>query len=230
MQHFFPALIFSILGVFSTAVSQEFCSTPESPKTPDIAVDLHIPRARIRHDLSLKEIRELQTEKGLKNADSVLGFTYYETQNGYKVKHEIVVDGNKEVCGWVKSIKVYLLVKVLDIFIPSDYAPKSCEYQVVISHESDHHRILEETLREYQNQIRKFLLYNKTIPSNSNPKLYSNEPLKDSLSTIVEEEIRPQLDSMVQAIEIRQKTIDSPEHYMDLTSKCSSWELVRNNK
>ena len=88
--------------------------------------------AEIRHDLTLQEIGRLPGAAG----------SGLKTQGLSTIKHSLATHtrfstatGTKAVYAWFDDVILEVAISSVIINIPKEYAPGSCEYEIVLEHE-----------------------------------------------------------------------------------------------
>ncbi len=74
----------------------------------------------------------------------------------WDVRYGVVPHGSG-YCVWVANIDLLLAHQVLDVYVASEYAPGSCQYQAILAHEYEHVDVAKRVMRGYEQRIRSAL-------------------------------------------------------------------------
>jgi len=212
-------LLLSLAGVGWAGPAAGAVCVPESG-TYRVDVQIELPPVTIRHDLSRAQLGAL-TFHGA--SDRVLGVTasnLIASASTHYLHRPLQGEG---ACLWVDRIDVTLRYEALDIYIASDYAPGSCQYQAILGHENRHAAVARANIDDYVQAIRS-VLTSLTIPKARAPKLVQSvtagqAQVQKSVETLLE----PVVARLRKTMAAAQERIDSPEEYRRVQKQCPKW-------
>ena len=225
MSKFAVPLILFALFFSVPCFSEDTCNLPPSDKKPVVVrVEGSMPAYRLRHELPIPEIRELEREKGYDNADRTLGFTSYETKNEVSLGIRFLKSSDEEIgCAWLSELTTAFSVTLVDVFVPSEYRPGTCPYEQIKIHEEQHVQILRETHSEFLEGLKQMLERGSFHDSSSPITADSTAAAKAEISSEIERAINDFLKDFSDTLAARQRAIDTPENYAFIHSKCTEW-------
>ena len=139
----------------SQAYAQTF--TCEAKKSVKVSVKLKDPKPKINHTKTLKYINNRAQHGGLRKENGlVLGLTHSAQFSNMKFEFQVKSLG-KQHCVNITKVNATFGHKALEVFIPREYSPGTCQYNTVMRHENEHVRVNREGVRKYAKLLRKEL-------------------------------------------------------------------------
>ena len=227
MRKIFLFLCFLILQP-SAGAAQAACGIVDNGTPIRIDIGGECSSYRLRHDLPLQEIRVLEREKEQRQPERTLGFTSYEMKSSFEFAMNFrQAPGEPGGCAWLSDIKALFDVAHINVFIPSEYVPPSCEYRQILAHEEEHVRILEETYREFREVLTRILRADgsATFESTAPLRADSQASAKAQIQGELQRRLDDFMDDFKDTLEKRQATIDTEENYRAIQSRCPGWQL-----
>ena len=118
-----------------------------------------------------------------------------------------------------EQISAHLAVPKLTIRIDSRYHPGRCEYSAILDHEQEHVRITRETLKQWEDRMRRQLesavrsWHERWLPSSA--QLQIEAAIDQAMADLIRQ---------IQADADRQHAaIDMPAAYEKVRQRCSGW-------
>ncbi len=185
-------------------------------------VEVSAAPAEVRHDLTLKQIGRLPGAAG----------SGLKTQGLSTIKHSMATQtrfstakGSSEVYAWFDDVIMEVRISSIVIHIPKEYAPGSCEYQIVLEHERGHGRAARETAVAFAGKLEAALGAATGVPTRFDPVIASDfataaEKLKEAIASIVD----PVYDRYEVDEKEAQKALDRPDPYDAVYKKCDGWK------
>jgi hypothetical protein len=125
-----------------------------------------------------------------------------------------------QTCVWLRSINATLGNQVMDVYVASEYAPGTCEYETILAHENRHVRFNLETLRDWLPTIRAALV---EAARRKFPAIFPGTPTSDQITAYLLENVKSVFDLMNQDMARRNASIDTPASYRSENAKCRHW-------
>ena len=176
---------------------------------------------QIRRDLTLKEVSHLPgaAERGLK------------TQGVTTIKHSLATHtrfsttkGGGSVYAWFDDVILEVSVASTVIHIPSEYAPGSCEYAVVLEHERRHGLAAREQAAAFAAKLERALSTSEGLPTRFNPVIAPNfDAAAEVLKAAVAKVVDPVYDRYEKDEKEAQDALDRPDPYDAVYRKCGGW-------
>ena len=186
-----------------------------------IAVELNDPKPKINHTRTLDYINQRAAHGGLRKENGlVLGLTH--SAHGSNLQFEFQVQTLGEVsCFNISKVNADFGHQTLEVFIPREYPPGTCQYNTVMRHEKEHVRVNREGIRKYAKLLRKEL--EKAV--------YRYNPKRTQNPEAAQEDARQALGGAMRRInqkfqnDIAKKHafIDKPGGPYDATGACRKW-------
>jgi len=184
-------------------------------------VEVSAAPAEIRHDRTLKEISRMPGAAG----------NGLKTQGLSTIKHSMATQtrfstakGSKEVYAWFDDVIMEVAISSVIIHIPKEYAPGSCEYQIVLEHERGHGRAARETAVVFAGKLEAALGAATGVPTRFDPVITTDfataaEKLREAIASIVD----PVYDQYELDEAEAQRRLDRPDPYDAVYKKCDGW-------
>ncbi len=192
------------------------------PGTGSYRVDVRteLPPVAIHHDHSRAQLGLLAFHGP---TNRVLGMTASDLRAATATRYghrPLEGEGN---CFWVDGIEVTLRYEALDIYIASDYAPGSCQYQAILSHERQHATAAQALLDDYVEDIRS-VLASLAIPKARAPRLVASvSEAQQHTQATIEDLLQPVLARLRKTMLDAQSRIDSRAEYRRVEKQCAKW-------
>lgn len=217
-----------LISLPNASFAEDLCAIPLEDRTPAVVnVEGSFPEYRLRHDLGIGEIRELEREKEYENADRTLGFTSYETKNEISFNIEVLFKGRKEDesgCAWIRDLTTHFNVTLVDVFVPSEYQPDSCACSQVKAHEEQHVQILRDAHAQFLENLKQMLRAPGAFHDSSSPIMARTvADAKAQLSGELQRTLNDFIKDFSDTLARRQREIDTPENYALIHSRCRYW-------
>lgn len=176
----------------------------------------------ISHDLTLKEIGRLSGAAG----------SGLKTQGLSTIRHSMATrtrfstaKGSNEVYAWFDEVILVVAISSIVIHIPKEYAPGSCEYQIVLEHERGHDRAARETAVKFAGKLERALGAAVGMPTRFDPVISTDfdsaaGKLKEAIASIVD----PVYDEYELDEKETQKRLDRPDPYDAVYKTCDGWK------
>jgi hypothetical protein len=124
-------------------------------------------------------------------------------------------------CMWVESGDVEFSRVKMDVYITSNYAEGSCEFEVVRAHEETHVAIYERVFDKYLARMEAALSQDRRTPMQGNPFLArSRRSGKAALSTILDDLVNGLFADFNSESQRENAKLDTPERYRAESAKC----------
>ncbi len=175
----------------------------------------------ISHDLTLREVARLPgaAERGLK------------TQGLTTIKHSMATHtrfsttkGTASVYAWFDDVILEVSVSSTVIHIPKEYAPGSCEYEVVLEHERRHGRAAREQTALLAEKLEAALSSAEGLPTRFDPVIASNfDAAAETLKAAVAKVVDPVYERYEKDEAAVQAALDRPDPYDAVYRRCHDW-------
>ena len=208
-----------LLAALAVSQAEAGVCPPQAGYPYDFDVRIEIPPVRIDRSQTRDQLSAM-TFHGPQ--ERILGLMQSNLQVSTNTQYftHLVEDA---MCVWVTHIDVILRYTTLDIFIAKEYREHSCEYKVILEHEQQHAAVARKTLKPYVPKIRSALT-SLSIPRGENPlAVESGDHAQARLNEIIEQRIRPVRAQMIEALNIAQAKVDSPQAYRNTRKRCKKW-------
>ncbi|MBF0250872.1 MAG: hypothetical protein HQL35_09625 [Alphaproteobacteria bacterium] len=211
------------LAAFLAALSPALSASAAcpAPPAPDVRVELRDPEPRIVRTDGLNQINATAKTHGLWQKGSlVLGLTQGEVESSMNAHFQILA-GRGGTCLNVTRVRAVFGNQRLDVKLPREYAPGSCQYDTVLSHEMAHVRVNREGVRKYAAILERELREAATriSPVHGNDQKDAEARAHEALKTVMES-VGRRFESETHA---QHETIDRPGGRYDAQGACRSW-------
>lgn len=203
-------LVSAWLVLGKTALAQQTtCRAPQA----DVSFDSQFEPAILNHSLSKAAIQRLGGNVNVFGRGSIIG-GLYRPEHDYRLNlRQTLSQGRRINCVvTVQATFVYRLRQT--IFIPRDYAKRSCQFNAVYSHEIQHSDFEETSFKLFKPRFEQAI--RRTIAR------YGHRPL-NQLQSRMENAIREVHRVFDADRSRRHATIDNPQNYARESRRCSSW-------
>jgi hypothetical protein len=208
------------LAGLSTAQAQ--CVTPRN--LPPISFNIRVqePQVIFHHDVDLFGLPQLENfSERPPPGWTLLGLTKFSNPfGGLQLRSAEIALPDGRVCVWVVAIYGQLGDPIMNVYVASEFAPGSCEYNVVHDHEYTHVRFNVETLRDWLPSIQAALT---EAARRKFPVIYPKAPAGTELWDYLQDNMVSVIELMNEDLRKRNATIDTPENYRRESAKCSNW-------
>jgi len=176
----------------------------------------------IRHDLSLAQIARLPGAAG----------SWLKTQGLTIIKHSMATHtrfstatGTNSVFAWFDDVILEVAISSTVIHIPKEYAPGSCEYEIILEHERGHGRAARELAVDLAGRLERALMLSEGIPTRFDPVISTDfasaaEQLKAAVAKVVD----PVYAQYEKDEKAAQEKLDRPDPYDAVYRKCDAWK------
>lgn len=203
--------------------------------TPSYAQDIQCPRHNIKTSLKGK-LAKTRIFRGSTNAFSeyvfghdrggrILGLVNYaELQTKLKYNFDVIEVGNAQYCVVLKQVNGFFYAAP-KLFMPKEYAKKSCEYQQILKHEKRH---LNAVYDFHKRNTGKYAAYlgkiarEVPIPAPVSSQKEA-EQVKREIAAYFENEFKELEYQSIAQLNREQAKIDSPQEYLGVSKRCSNW-------
>ena len=125
-------------------------------------------------------------------------------------------------CVWLVAATVTIGFKDLTVYLNRDYAPGSCQYETVLTHEMEHVNLSRDTVRKYLPKLRaKLLMVVRGKPYIR--VLGGRRQARDAYILLLQQQLRGTLNEMEAERRRKNKKIDTRASYQELSTKCAEW-------
>ncbi|UPT75637.1 MAG: hypothetical protein M0D55_08180 [Elusimicrobiota bacterium] len=175
----------------------------------------------IRRDRTLKEIARMPGAAG----------SGLKTQGLTTIKHSLATHtrfstarGDSAVYAWFDDVILELAVSSVVIHMPREYAPGSCEYEIVLAHERGHGRVAREQAVKAAAELEDALGAAEGLPTRFDPVIAPDfEAAARVLKAAIGKVIDPVYDRYERNEAEAQKALDRPDPYDAVYRKCTGW-------
>jgi len=177
------------------------------------------------HNLDTSQIEGLSQSAGTGEHYHVYGLTQadYGTGTHYEVNWSKRWF-REEYDMWVENLQVDFSYNTINVYVTSDYAENSCEYQATLDHENQHVEIHKQVYAQFQAIIRDAIAKSTSLPLSSRPILVTSiEDGKKQVGDRISQVLDPVFDKFKEELTSEQAKIDTPESYEGLRQKCQHW-------
>ena len=191
-------------------------------KSVPVTVDLLDPKPKINHTKTLDYINSQAKHGGLRVQNGiVLGLTSRLSSSSFGVELSYQALGN-QYCVNITKVNGKYGLKDLEVFVPREYYPGTCQYNTVMRHEKEHVRINREGARKYAKLFRKELA--KAV-YRFNPKQYKNlEIAKNDAQKALGGAMRRINKKFEVDLQKKHAIVDKPGGPYDATGACRKWK------
>jgi len=209
-------------AALSGAAGAAQCAAPSTPARASL--DLRLGEVHYVHDRDTPGMRSIVSQLqgyvagpwhlplGLTVADLAMRF---ETRFYYS---EAPTVGH---CAALAEAKVIVGYPEITVYISSDYAEGSCEYDTILAHENEHVAINRAVLQAHQGAfeeaLRRVLRAKKAIYT------LRKEEARSAYILELQRQLRPVAAEMVADRNLKNGAIDTRDNYLRLMSRCSNW-------
>jgi hypothetical protein len=178
--------------------------------------------AVIHNDLPLSKLAEMSpligSEKG-----KLQGLT--SVDHSMAVRFRPGIEGESPACVWFEQLTVDVTPAAVDILVPSEYPPGSCEYEAVLAHEREHEAVHRELLEKTAIEVRGVLDRFADLPTRGKPAMAATRKgVEAELSTMISHEIEPAFERFKAELAERQAALDAPGTYAWVRKRCTGWK------
>ncbi len=190
-----------------------------------IHVTAKLLRPTYHHEYGTAQIQAMSGLRAPSRAAQEPGLTLfeYEISSQYEMT-EMGRDPNGPLRVWAKSIDVSFSVTRMEVYISSQYAKGSCQYQTILAHENTHVAINERVFKKYKALLIQALKMDRNLPTRAHPlRVSSEQEGEDILDRNIKGILTP-LEERFQAEDRRENAkIDTPASYARTQARCRDW-------
>ena len=190
---------------------------PESRYRMDVRIE--VPPVHVNRSLG----RDQLTTMGPHGPNSqVLGLMNGQLEMHTEREYGYVPVGD-QFCYWVNSAMVTLKYRTLDVYVASEYSPRSCAYQAILAHEQRHVKFAKEYVTRYAPRLRS-VLTSLRIPKPGSAKLTpSMDHARVDMDTVFSELLTPVFEELNVEHQKAQARVDLPQEYARVRRRCKKW-------
>ncbi|UPT73274.1 MAG: hypothetical protein M0D55_15495 [Elusimicrobiota bacterium] len=203
---------------------------PESPagcvqdpgfdRSASFRVHAEAPAAVLRRDLGLAA---LGREAG-NASERPQGLTKVDHQVRFRSRLR-VEETRGGACAWFEEAVVDLTPRSVEIFVPSDYADGSCEYEAILAHEREHERVHAERLAAGARGVSEALAAAAWLPAKGNPAASAGKAEAETeLDAKLRRAVMPAVALYKEDLRAAQAELDAPGLYQWTSKRCSGWK------
>lgn len=199
--------------IFGSAINAEIWAQSCPETRADIRFDSRFSPPVLDQSLSKRQMQSMGPRAGVYGKGSVIG-GLYRPEHEYRINfRQTQQRRGPQTC--VLKIKVTFTYRLKQtIFIPKDYARRSCQFNAVYAHEVQHSDFEETSFKLFKPKFEQ-AIYQEI-------KRYGDQPL-----SVVQREVKRAVDVVFQVFENDRKrrhaTIDNPTNYARESKRCSAW-------
>jgi len=224
--------IFSIISLIlsgaifisDTAQAQSRQVCPNISSETEISLDFDPGRIVYDDNISREELARL-TNLSPYSSRHAKSLTMGLTSTHYVYKMEGAAESTRldrnHVCARLKSAAIKMTISKLKIYILRDYAPGSCEYDTVLSHEHLHADIAQRTIRNFMPRIRRQLRLE--VNRLGWVRDISSGRAFDTLFARLHRRMKPVMRQMERQMKRANAAIDTPKSYLQFNARCQNW-------
>jgi hypothetical protein len=193
---------------------------PGFDRSASFRVHAEAPPAVLRRDLGLAALgRESGTA-----TERPQGLTKVDHQVRFRSRLR-VEETRAGACAWFEEAVVDLTPRSVEIFVPSDYAEGSCEYEAILAHEREHERVHAERLAAGARRVSEALAAASWLPAKGNPAAAASKPQAESeLDAKLRRAVMPAVALYKEDLRAAQAELDAPALYQWTSKRCQGWK------
>jgi hypothetical protein len=116
-----------------------------------------------------------------------------------------------------------LRYRTLEVYVASEYSPRSCAYQAILAHEQRHVKIAKKYVTRYAPRLRS-VLTSLRIPKPGSAKLTPSKAHGAAeMDTVFNELITPVFERLNAEHQEAQARADLPQEYARVRRRCKKW-------
>ncbi|HSR55255.1 MAG TPA: tetratricopeptide repeat protein [Alphaproteobacteria bacterium] len=184
-----------------------------------IDIKAEFPPVKFDHTRSIADLGKIS---GAGHRRRILGLMKPDFRLRTLPRSESLSSGG-QYCFWISGFEVILRYAQVHVYVAREYAKGSCEYDAILEHEMEHVTVARKNLEEYAPRIRD-ALERGSVPTAQTPIIVASaaDAARD-VKEISRENLEPIYRSMLRALYIAQRKVDSPQSYAAVFRKCSNW-------
>jgi hypothetical protein len=129
---------------------------------------------------------------------------------------------------WLHELALPYGFDEIRVWIASEYAPGSCEYQATLDHENEHVEADRRIVTDYGPRLRDAVISYAPLPTKEEPLWVSSEEEGDAavdvlVRAIAKNAAEPVYDEMRRKLHEANQDLDSAANYQAVHDKCSAW-------
>ncbi|WP_419796683.1 MAG: hypothetical protein ACNI26_09775 [Terasakiella sp.] len=149
------------------------------------------------------------------------GLTVADENYNLEMQTQIYQLGRDRYCAVIKSAKLFIGYRNINVYVSSKYRQGTCEYESILNHENTHVQIFRDTLYRHANSIESAI--RKKAPRIGPVYLRSPDAASKKLRDLLDAQIRPLFKRMSSAISRKNARIDTKANYRREQAMCSNW-------
>lgn len=186
-----------------------------------VSVVTRVPEPALRRDLDRAGLARLA---GHGDRGKILqGLTVSDDRFSLKTSWRTASGGGKS-CAWLEKVELDMTPASVEILVPSEFPPDSCEDWAVLEHERAHARVHRERLEAAAAGAKAALEAARWLPAKGNPLPVAGE---DAAKKEIEERLRRVVDPVFarfrEDLAAAQSELDTPAQYEWSRRRCRDW-------
>jgi len=223
-MRFAAVLVLALAGCKDSSRSEPACPhQPGVDRSGFVRVTGGFPPTVLRRDLDLKG---LAAESGgaASGGSNPQGLTAVGHQLRFQSRVEAETARGR-TCLWFDQVVVDLTPSSIQIFIPTEYADGSCEYDAILVHEREHERVHRESLTAAAAEIHAALEAADWLPGKGNPfETNDRAAAQAELESKIRRVVEPVYASYKEKLALAQADLDRPDLYQWVSKRCAGWK------
>jgi hypothetical protein len=124
-------------------------------------------------------------------------------------------------CFWVKQVDVLLRYETPDVYVAKEYETGSCNYEVILEHETEHVKVAQDHLKRYASRIGSALT-SLLIPKRKSAIVVdSPEEAKRKVNEVLQRVIYPGYLELERGMDEAHEKLDTPDERRKMVLRCS---------
>lgn len=199
------------------------CAKPPGFEQAQVQVEASLAQPQYRTDLNRNQLTAMsgkrQSNAAAAGRGHSLGLTYAEFFTQWRIRTFSQRRG-AGFCHWIGGAEVTLGMPSLTVYVASEYAPGSCQYNTIKLHENEHVRINQAVVRKFVPILQERL---QREIQRINP-LINNEPDgRRAAAAALDRVVKEVIAEMYRERDRHNGAIDTRENYERTGQRCDSW-------
>lgn len=190
-----------------------------------VEVVFSFPEPGVRRDLSVAELGRYPGSEGLGPGGKLQGLTVGRQELRYKTAIAVrpKLFGGPS-CAWLERLSVDVSPRSVEILVPKEYPPGSCQDEQILEHERSHVDTMRDELALAAADVRLALRKADFLPGRATPLAVGDRAEAERrIEAMVDKAVKPVYDAHMAKLKERQAVIDLPENYRWTSSRCAAW-------
>lgn len=205
--------------LLAPAIASAACTA--SVGAPSFAVAVKDPPVHYRLDLDSAALAKIAGENGMAGLKGEIPFGL--TIGRYDLEVTVETDSMRDgaaYCARLRSARVEIGLKQLDVLVDRRFAAGSCQRQVVLDHESEHVEVFREAVRYYLPTIERTLAETR-LPLNA--RVDNREAARAAFLVPITNALKPVFAAINERARDGNTELDTPASYAAVFKRCSDW-------